>query len=113
MAEFMILIIGGACQGKTTYAKEHFEKEYAIIDEYHLKVREQLKAEKDPLKEAKKLIMERDDCVIISNEVGYGLVPIDAFEREYREAVGRVNCYLAGKASRVIRITCGIGTSIK
>lgn len=109
----MILIIGGACQGKTAYAKEHFEKEYTIIDEYHLKVRDQLKEGKDPFKEAEKLLMEGEDCVIISNEVGYGLVPVDAFEREYREAVGRVNCYLAGKASQVIRIICGIGTTIK
>lgn len=109
----MILIIGGACQGKTAYAKEHFEKEYTIIDEYHLKVRDQLKEGKDLFKEAEKLLMEGEDCVIISNEVGYGLVPVDAFDREYREAVGRVNCYLAGKASQVIRIICGIGTTIK
>ena len=109
----MILIIGGACQGKTAYAKEHFEKEYTIIDEYHLKVRDQLKEGKDPCKEAEKLLMKGEDCVIISNEVGYGLVPVDAFDREYREAVGRVNCYLAGKASQVIRIICGIGTTIK
>ncbi len=109
----MILIVGGACQGKTSYAKEHFEKEYVIVGAYHLKVREQLKAGKDPLKEAEILIEELGECVIISNEVGYGLVPIDAFEREYREAVGRVNCFLAEKAQQVIRVMCGIGTNIK
>lgn len=111
--KFMILIIGGACQGKTTYAKEHFEKKYTIIDEYHMRVREQLIEGKDPLKEAEVLLTEKEDCVIISNEVGYGLVPVEAFEREYREAVGRVNCYLAEKAGRVIRIVCGIGTKLK
>lgn len=109
----MILIIGGACQGKTTYAKEQFGEEYSIIDEYHLRVREQLKEGKDPLKEAESLLKDHEDCIIVSNEVGYGLVPIDAFERAYREAVGRVNCYLARKASQVIRIICGIGTNIK
>lgn len=109
----MVLIIGGACQGKTAYAQEHFKTEYPIIDEYHLKVREQLKEGKDPLKEAEILLGEKENCVIISNEVGYGLVPIDAFERAYREAVGRVNCYLAEKASQVIRIVCGIGMNIK
>ena len=109
----MILIIGGACQGKTTYAEEHFKTEYTIIDEYHLKVREQLKEGKDPLKEAEILLRENENCVIVSNDVGYGLVPIDPFERAYREAVGRVNCYLAGKAGQVIRIVCGIGTNIK
>ena len=109
----MILIIGGAHQGKTAYAKEHFEKESVIIDEYHLKVKKQLEEEEDPLKEAENLLTENENCVIISDEVGYGLVPVDAFLRKYREAVGRVNCYLAGQADQVIRVICGIGTRIK
>lgn len=108
----MILIIGGACQGKTEYAKVQFGGK-EIINHYHLKVKEQLKGGKDPLAEAEKLLAEKEKCVIISNEVGYGLVPVDAFEREYREMSGRVNCYLAGKAQQVIRVVCGIGTRIK
>ena len=109
----MILIIGGAHQGKTAYAVEHFEKKLVIIDNYHFKVKKQLEEEKDPLKEAEHSLAENENCVIISDEVGYGLVPVDAFLRKYREAVGRVNCYLAGQADQVIRVICGIGNRIK
>lgn len=108
----MILVIGGAFQGKTEYAEENFGERKRVINHYHLKVKEQLKEGKDPLKEAEKLFMEKEDCVIISDEIGYGLVPVDAFERQYREAVGRVNCYLAKRAEQVIRVVCGIGTRI-
>lgn len=109
----MILIIGGACQGKTEYAKAHFGGEYTIVKDYHLRVKRQLKGGQDPLREASEFLNGNDKCVIISDEVGYGLVPVDAFERKYREAVGRVNCYFAKEAEQVIRVICGIGTKIK
>lgn len=109
----MILLIGGAYQGKTAYAKEHRKEGYEVINHYHKKVREQLEAGLDPLKEAEKLIEKKHSSIIISDEVGYGLVPMDAFEREYREMVGRVNCCFAKHAEQVIRIVCGIGTRIK
>lgn len=114
----MILIIGGACQGKTAYAREHFAEGYTLADDYHLRVKEQLRAGQEPLREAQRLLSRegssrKKELVIISNEIGYGLVPIDAFERAYREQSGRVNCYLAGEADQVIRVICGIGTRIK
>lgn len=109
----MILVIGGAYQGKRAYVGAHFGEETVVFDHYHEKVKEQLKEGKDPLTEAERLLSENESCIIISDEVGYGVVPIDAFEREYREKVGRVNCYFAGKAQQVIRVVCGIGTRIK
>ena len=51
--------------------------------------------------------------ILVSEEVGYGIVPADAFERQYREAVGRVCTALAAKSSRVTRVVCGIGTVLK
>ena len=42
-------------------------------------------------------------------EVGYGLVPVDAFERQYREAVGRICTNLAACADRVDRYSAGSG----
>lgn len=36
------------------------------------------------------MISEERDLVIVCDEIGCGLVPVDAFEREYREAVGRI-----------------------
>lgn len=109
----MIFIIGGAYQGKTDFAKNNFGEEYQLINQYHLRVKEQLRKGKDPIAEAEKLLKETENCVIISDEIGYGLVPVDKFERLYRETSGRVNCYFAGQAEQVIRVVSGIGSRIK
>lgn len=109
----MILIIGGAYQGKTQYAKEHFDKNYTIWNHYHETVRQQLLDKKNPVDEAERKLFGQDKLIIISNEVGYGLVPVETFEREYREAVGRVNCFFAKEAEQVIRVVGGIGNRIR
>lgn len=114
----MIFIVGGAYQGKYRYAREHFP-EYEIINNYHLKVWDEISSGLDSIKLVEEyldgLIPEGgfDRLVIISNELGYGLVPVDKLEREYREQNGRVNCYLAKRADEVYRVISGIGTRIK
>ena len=50
---------------------------------------------------------------MISDEIGNGIVPMDAFEREYREQTGRILIELAKEAEEVIRVICGIGQKIK
>ena len=54
-----------------------------------------------------------EDCIIICDEIGNGIVPIDPFEREYRERTGRILVQLAMRAEEVERIICGIGQKIK
>lgn len=112
----MIFIVGGAYQGKLEYALENYPEHFKIVNGYHSRVKEQLENKRDPLQEAERLIKELTEggeLIIISDEVGCGLVPMDALEREYREQTGRVNCYLAKQAEQVIRVVCGIGTRIK
>lgn len=110
----MILIVGGAYQGKEAWAKAQFGTDYKRINAYHQLVKEQLQAGKDPMEEAKRLLEEEtQQLVIISDETGCGLVPMDAFERAWREASGRVNCYFAQQAQQVYRVICGIGERIK
>ena len=53
------------------------------------------------------------DVVILSNELGYGVVPVDQFDRAYREKTGRVCCKVAQAAQEVHRVVCGLGTVIK
>lgn len=53
------------------------------------------------------------DCIIISDEVGNGIVPINAFEREYRERVGKILIQVAERAEEVERVICKIGQKIK
>lgn len=115
----MILIVGGAYQGKALYADTYYGKSHRIVGQYHLVVRGQLAAGKCPMEEAKHLLEEAkrdgsfDRLVVISDEIGYGVVPADAFEREYREANGRVNCYFAGEAEQVFRVIAGMPQCIK
>ena len=33
-------------------------------------------------------MQKNPDIVLVSNELGYGVVPIDAFDRNYRETTG-------------------------
>lgn len=54
-----------------------------------------------------------EDAVIICDEVGAGLVPMEAAGRAYREIVGRVCCDLAARASCVVRIYCGLPQVLK
>ncbi|MDD6207100.1 MAG: bifunctional adenosylcobinamide kinase/adenosylcobinamide-phosphate guanylyltransferase [Clostridiales bacterium] len=107
----MIFIFGGAGQGQEAYAKEQYGEK--LLFDFHLKVREWMKQGKDPMEETKSILKEQPDVVIVSTEIGCGVVPVDSFEREYREETGRACCYLASQAKKVIRVLCGIGMVIK
>jgi adenosylcobinamide kinase / adenosylcobinamide-phosphate guanylyltransferase len=50
---------------------------------------------------------------IISNEVGFGLVPPYQMGRVYRDAIGWANQRLAREADKVILMVAGIPTTIK
>lgn len=112
----MYFIIGGAKQGKNEYAKAQYGANCRILTDYHKTIRLQLEKGEDAMAKAAKLLEQAEDLerlVIVCDEVGYGLVPTDAFERTYRETVGRVSCFLAGEASEVIRIVAGLPVRIK
>lgn len=51
--------------------------------------------------------------IVITQEIGCGIVPVDAFERKYRELTGRICCQLAAASQEVWRVTAGIGQRIK
>ena len=50
--------------------------------------------------------------IIVSNEVGLGLVPPYPLGRIYRDALGRANQQLAKHSNRVIMMVAGIPTII-
>ena len=60
-----------------------------------------------------KLLENNPEIIIICDEVGCGVVPIDRMESCYREAVGRILCYLAQRAEGMERIISGIPVRIK
>lgn len=53
------------------------------------------------------------DIVIVSNELGYGIVPVEKADRMWREAVGRLCTCLAARSEMVVRVVCGIGMRLK
>ena len=128
----MILVIGGESQGKKEYAANTFglaAEEFAdgascteeellgasAVDHFHEYIRRVLKneGEEGVLGLAEKLTGHNPDILVVSNELGYGVVPVDKFERLYREKTGRICCALAAFAKRVDRVVCGIGMVIK
>lgn len=62
---------------------------------------------------AEKIISSNPNIIIVSDEIGYGLVPIDRFLRDYREQTGRICTALATYSDHVTRVVMGIGTKIK
>lgn len=122
----MILITGGAFQGKTEYMKKRFsltDDEIAdggscdiselaqsrFIKHYELAVKRMILEGTDPL-----VFTEGLDCEAIEmNEIGCGIIPLEKSEREWREMTGRTGCIIAEKATEVVRVCCGIAIVIK
>ncbi|MBQ9518709.1 MAG: bifunctional adenosylcobinamide kinase/adenosylcobinamide-phosphate guanylyltransferase [Firmicutes bacterium] len=107
----MILVIGGAFQGKTEYVKNTFNAgETEVFNAFHLKIRETMENGGDVLKITE---TAKSFKYVISDEVGSGVIPLDKFDRSWRETVGRELCKLAAEACEVHRVVCGVGRRIK
>ena len=124
----MRIITGGAFQGKRAFADrlypgvEWTDGGRCNLDEirtcravygFHEFVKRWLKQGKSWEELASFMLEENRDLILICDEIGCGLVPVDAFEREYRESTGRIMNALAEQAERVDRVVCGIGRRIK
>ncbi|WP_310603340.1 bifunctional adenosylcobinamide kinase/adenosylcobinamide-phosphate guanylyltransferase [Anaerosporobacter sp.] len=84
-----------------------------IINHFHLIIR-RLLIENIELEHITEQIVKKNPAVIIvSTEIGYGIVPMDSFEREYRERTGRICCKIVEGAEEVYRVVCGIATKMK
>ena len=134
----MKLVIGGYAQGKLCYVMQHFfiDKENVVdmadkkklldgdiektdgeapivLYHFHTWVKNELAEGNNPEEKLEKILKRFPDCVIISDEIGNGIVPMDAFDREYRDRLGRILISLAKEADEVVRVICGIGQKIK
>ena len=124
----MILVTGGCFQGKTEYALEKFQisrDEAAdgrtcplhmiyttkLLYHFHEYIRRLIKEEQELSVE--ELLQKNPEICIVTNELGYGVVPIEPFDRKWREKTGRICTELAAKADSVTRVVCGIGILLK
>ena len=110
----MILIIGGSYQGKTEYARENFPKA-KFFNQAHLFIRKRLKdgkSQEEILEEIRQATSD-GSWVIISDEIGNGVVPMEEDDRVYRDVAGRILIDIAKQADEVHRVILGIGQRIK
>ena len=116
----MILLIGGAGQGKPAYALEKTGLGEADVawDPVSARTRPIFAGLADwvrahPGEGLGDLLAATPELVSLCAEVGCGVVPVDPSERAWREEVGRLYCALAQKAGRVERIFCGLSRVLK
>jgi len=126
----MVLIFGGAYQGKLDYTLErfgiskddvhfcndtdiHMPKGIIAVYEIDKWILALIKENADVPESVKQFIAENTDAIVICNDISGGIVPIDATFRKWREAVGRAMGQLAQNSDEVVRMFCGIPTTLK
>ena len=124
----MILIIGGAYQGKLDYAKAAFslapediftctgtEIDFSkpcvnALEEFCYAC---IQREMDPIAYVQEHREDWQNSILICNDLSSGVVPIDPAQRAAREAAGRLACLLAERADCVVQMFCGLPTVLK
>lgn len=126
----MILIIGGAYQGKLDFAKNEFnigesdifycnDKNIEIdfnkniianIDKFILAM---IKNNKEPIKYINDNIHKFSNKIITCEDISCGVVPIDYQMRVLRESIGHCLSILSKNSDRVVRLFCGIPMDLK
>lgn len=126
----MIIVTGGAYQGKLAVAKSLCKKENPVIAEgkeasleeleqadiiaqFHLYIRHLLEKGIEPEKQVEELCRKNPQVILEITQLGCGVVPMDAFDRNYREQVGRISCKIAESAEAVYMVNCGIAKRLK
>lgn len=84
-----------------------------IVNHLQRYIWERLQHGNDPEAAIMAFLVEYPDCIVICDEIGNGIVPMEAEERIYRERTGRILEQLAAQADEVVRVVCGIGLKIK
>ena len=124
----MILVIGGAYQGKLSYARDTFgvgendvftcrgdEIDFskvciAELEQFTLACTQSGKDARAYLEENRD---KWDNAVILCQDIFCGVVPLGADMRAWRQNTGRLCQYLAKEAKEVHRVFCGLGQRIK
>ena len=120
----MILIIGGAWQGKLDFAKEAFG--IADSDVYTCteggidfskrcicQIEEFAAHNEDPIGYFEKHREDWQDSILILRDIFCGVVPMGEENRAWRQRTGRLAQYLSKEARQVSRIFCGLEQRLK
>ena len=87
----LILVLGGARSGKSAWA-ESLARARTLLDLY-----------------------DRTNArwIVVSNEVGSGVVPATELGQRYRDILGKVNQLLASRADQVYLMVAGLAVELK
>ena len=118
----MILIIGGAYQGKLDYAKDSLGvseiytctgPEIDFSKGCIYKIEEFTAHHPDPVSYFRAHREQWRDSVLIMQDIFCGVVPMGAENRAWRQRTGRLAQYLSREAAQVSRIFCGLEQRLK
>ena len=122
----MHVILGGRYQGKRAYAEKLYTHFPAVSDlernntilpglvvNVHLGVRRLLTDGEDVCSFFTSSLPVLRQCVVLCEEIGGGIVPVDAFARRWRDETGKVYQLLAAEAERVDRVFAGLALRLK
>ena len=120
----MILIIGGAYQGKRDFAKQSFQLEDGDIFtctpgniDFSRKCVEKIEEFTygcpNPTAIFRKNRDKWKDSILICQDIFCGVVPMGEENRHWRQETAKLCQYLAGEADRVSRIFCGLEQRLK
>ena len=118
----MILIIGGAYQGKLDFARtelgvsEVYTCTGGEIDfsrECIYRIEEFTARHDDPVSYFEARRDQWKDSVLIIQDIFCGVVPMGPENRAWRQRTGRLAQYLSREADRVSRIFCGLEQRLK
>jgi Adenosyl cobinamide kinase/adenosyl cobinamide phosphate guanylyltransferase len=124
----VILIFGGAYNGKLEFVKEkynlgeeniffcsndnlNFEKK--VLSGLHIFTKSCVLNNINSLEILEKNIHILKNSIIICDEINSGIVPIDKLDRAWREETGRVLQFLSKNAESVYRIFFGLEEKLK
>lgn len=110
-----VLIVGGAYQGKKELAKKLFylnDNDFVGMENKAIyNLHEYIKL--NNITDVSGFANSLKNKIIICDEIGCGVVPIDKKLDDWREITGRVCCEIASFADIVIRVTAGMPQVIK
>ena len=120
----MILIIGGAYQGKLDFAKDAFgitDEDVHTCDAGEIdfskrciyKIEEFTYSNPDPIGYFQAHREDWGNCILICQDIFCGVVPMGAENRAWRQNTGRLSQYLSKEATQVSRIFCGLEQRLK
>jgi len=124
----MILIFGGAYNGKLEFVKEKYnidnEEIFFCSDQYlkfdkkvlcglHVFTKACVLNEINSLEILEKNLNSLKDMIIICDEINSGIVPMEKLNRAWREETGRALQFLTKHSSSVNRIFFGLQEKLK